>query len=140
MYVGFMCDQGWYGGRARSGIYKITYVGPRTFAVRQARATKEGFSVELTDPADPASVTPELCPKVHRWWHENKGAYASPEMAHEDMPLHEITLSDEGRTLRLKTDPHVTPRLFRIELKGLRNSEGRELTDGLVYLTVHGVP
>ncbi len=140
MYVGFMCDQGWYGGQARSGIYKISYVGPQTFAIRHARATKDGFRIELTDRADPASVTPDVCPKVHRWWHENKGTYASPEIAHEDVPVHDVTLSGDGRTLMLKTDPHVTPRLYRVELKGLRSTEGRDLADGLVYLTVHWVP
>lgn len=139
LYVGFMCDQGWYGGRARGGIYKISYVGPRTFAVGEARAVKEGFLIELTAPADPASVTGNACRKVRRWWHENKGTYASPEIDHEDVPVHKVTLSQDGRTLTLVTDPHKTPRLYRVELKGLRSSEGRPLADGLVYLTVHWV-
>jgi len=140
MYVGFMCDQGWYGGPGRGGIYKITYTGPVTFAVAEARATADGFDVTLTDAADPASVTPEVCRQVHRWWHENKGDYASPEIAHEDVPVRQITLSDDGRTLHLKTDRHVTPRLVRVELRGLRTADGRELADGLVFLTVHWLP
>ncbi|NQU20815.1 MAG: hypothetical protein HQ567_05990, partial [Candidatus Nealsonbacteria bacterium] len=139
MYIGFMCDQGWYGGRARGGIYKVTYTGEPTFAVGEARAVKEGFRIELTAAADPATVTPDVCPKVRRWWHENKGAYASPEIAHEDVPVTEITLSPDGKTLLLKIESHVTPRLYRIDLKGLRSKAGRELADGLIYPTVHWV-
>ena len=37
----------------------------------------------------------------------------------------------------IATDPYVTPRLYRLELKGLRAADGRHLADGLVYLTVH---
>ncbi|MEE8451069.1 MAG: DUF6807 family protein, partial [Thermoguttaceae bacterium] len=133
MYVGFMCDQGWYGGRARGGIYKISYVGPRTFAVLEARAVKDGFTIELTDQVDPATVSLDICPKVHRWWHENKGTYASPEIDHEEVPVQEISVSADGKILHLKTDKHVTPRLYRIELKGLKSKEGRELVDGLIY-------
>ena len=80
--------------------------------------------------------TPDVCPKVHRWWHENKGDYASPEIAHEDVAVREIALGYDGKTLILVTDPHVTPRLYRLELKGLRATDGRLLADGLVYLTV----
>ena len=137
LYVAFMCDQGWYGGRARGGIYKVSYVGPPPLAIWEARPTVNGFVIEMTGQVDPASVTLEVCPKVHRWWHENKGDYASPEIAHEDVAVRQITLGYDGKTLVLVTDPHVTPRLYRVELKGLRATDGRELADGLVYLTVH---
>jgi len=140
LYVGFMCDQGWYGGQARGGIYKVTFVGTRPFTIRQARVTKDGFAVEMTDRVDPASVSLETCPKVHRWWHENKGSYASPEIAHEDVPVRKISLADDGRTLQLQIASHVTPRLYRVELKGLRATQGQELAGGLVYLTVHWLP
>jgi len=140
LYVAFMCDQGWYGGRARSGIYKVSYVGPPPFAIWEARPTADGFVIEMTGQVDPVSVTREVCPKVHRWWHENKGDYASPEIAHEDVAVRKITLGHDGKTLILETDPHVTPRLYRLELKGLRAADGRELADGLAYLTVHWLP
>jgi len=140
LYVAFMCDQGWYGGRARSGIYKVSYVGPPPFAIWEARPTADGFVIEMTGQVDPASVTLDVCPKVHRWWHENKGDYASPEIAHEDVAVRKLTLGYDGKTLILVTDPHVTPRLYRLELKGLRAADGRELADGLVFLTVHWLP
>jgi len=140
LYVGFMCDQGWYGGRARGGIYKITTTGEPIFSVQESRVTQDGFTVTLTAPVDPASVTLAICPKVHRWWHENKGTYASPEIAHEDVAVQEITASADGLTLHLKTDPHITPRLYRLELKGLRSAAGAELPNGLIYHTVHWVP
>ena len=140
LYVAFMCDQGWYGGRARSGIYKVSYVGPPPFAIWEARPTADGFVIEMTGQVDPASVTLDVCPKVHRWWHENKGDYASPEIAHEDVAVRQLKLGYDGKTLILVTDLHVTPRLYRLELKGLRAADGRELADGLVYLTVHWLP
>ena len=140
LYVAFMCDQGWYGGRARSGIYKVTYVGPPPFAIWEARPTADGFVIEMTGQVDPTSVSLDVCPKVHRWWHENKGDYASPEIAHEDVAVRQLKLGYDGKTLILVTAPHVTPRLYRLELKGLRAADGRELADGLVYLTVHWLP
>jgi len=65
---------------------------------------------------------------------------ASPEIAHEDVAVRRLTLGYDGKTLILVTHPHVTPRLYRLELKGLRAADGRELADGLVYLTVHWLP
>ena len=55
------------------------------------------------------------------------------------MPVQKISVSADGKTLHLKTDTHVTPRLYRIELKGLKSKEGRELVDGLIFATVHWV-
>ena len=140
LWVAFMSDSGWYGGRARGGIYKITYEGRPPLAVSRARVTRDGFSLEMTEPVDPTSVTPDICRKVHRWWHENQGTYASPEIAHEDVAVHEVKLAADGRTILLRTDPHVTPRLYRIELKGLKTKDGRALADGLAFLTVHWAP
>ncbi len=140
LWVAFMSDAGWYGGRARGGIYKITYEGRPPLAVSRARVIKDGFALEMTEPVDPMSVTPDICRKVHRWWHENQGTYASPEIAHEDVAVHEVKLADDGRTILLRTDPHVTPRLYRIELKGLKTKDGRALADGLAFLTVHWAP
>jgi len=140
LYVGFMCDQGWYGGRARGGIYRVTYEGPPTVAVREARVERDGFRLEFTVALDPDSVSPDACRSVHRWWHENKGAYASPEIAHEDVPVQDVTLSADGRSLRLNVDVTLVPRLYRIRLRGLRARDGRPLPDEPVFLTVHDLP
>jgi len=143
LYVGFMSDGSWYPERARGGVYVITASADESeqaFAVRRASATRDGFAIELTAPADPASVGPQTCERVHRYFHEYRGSYHSDEIAHEDVPVTRIELSADGRTLLLKCGPHVTPRIYSIQLRGLRSVSGKGLESGEMYLTVHTMP
>jgi hypothetical protein len=100
----------------------------------------EGFAIKLTEPADPDSVRTAACVRVHRYFHEYRGAYHPEEIAHEDVTVRRVELSADRRTLLVATAPHLTPRIYRVQLRGVRSAGGRPLERGEMYFTVHAVP
>ncbi len=101
---------------------------------------KTGFQFEFTEPVDPSSIDLATCRKVHRYFHEYKSTYHSEEIAHEDVPVRDIQLSQDARKITLTTDAHKTPRIYRIQLRGVRSADGRPLHDGESFLTVKAIP
>ncbi len=140
LYVGFMSDGAWYPERARGGIFRVVPEGRAGVAVLRAESTPTGFVVKFTEPVDPASIGPGTCDRVHRYFHEYEGRYHSEEVAHEDVPVQEITLSPDGRSLTLTIGQHVTPRIVALQLRGVRAVTGEALEGGEVYLTMHTQP
>ena len=140
LYVGFMSEGDWYPERARGGIYRVWPQPASPFAILEARTVADGFEITFTGPVDPASVGPDACRKVHRWFHEYKGVYHSEEIAHEDVPVTGMDLSSDRRTLHLRTGAHVTPRICEIQLRGITSASGASLASKEVYLTVHTAP
>ncbi|MBI4601922.1 MAG: hypothetical protein HY721_08165 [Planctomycetes bacterium] len=142
LYVAWMADGAWYPERPRGGVYRIAARGGAAppFEVLEVRAARDGFEVRLTAPVDAATVAGS-CRKVHRYFHEYRGGYASPEVLHEDVPVASVEASGDGRSLALRLErPHAAPRIYRLELRGLRDASGRKLATGEVYVTVHAVP
>jgi len=140
LYIAFMSDGSWYHERPRGGVYRVRYRGRAPFSVHAAKITRDGFSIDFTGPVDPASIGTATCRKVHRYFHEYKGRYHSEEIAHEDVPVRGIRLSEDARTLTLITDNAVTPRIYKIHLRGVRSADGRPLDNGECFVTVKNVP
>ncbi|MCP3920163.1 MAG: c-type cytochrome [bacterium] len=140
LYIGFMSDGSWYPERARGGVYRVVPEGRPGLAVLRVESTPTGFVVEFTEPVDPASIGPGTCDRVHRYFHQYEGRYHSEEVAHEDVPVQDLALSPDGRTLTLTTGRHVTPRIVALQLRGVRAMTGEALESGEVYSTVHTQP
>jgi hypothetical protein len=139
-YIGFMSDASWYPERARGGIYRVAFTGPAPFAVRDCHVAGDGFAIELTNSAGPASILPRNSVAVHRYFHEYRGSYYSDEIGHEDVPVHGVQLTADCRTLLVRTAPHLTPRIYRMNLRGVRSAGGQQLDNGEIYYTMHSVP
>jgi mono/diheme cytochrome c family protein len=140
LYIAYMSEGSWYPERARGGVYRVSFEGSNPFAIRRAEITKTGFQIEFTEPVDPSSIDQATCRKVHRYFHEYKGTYHSEEIAHEDVPVRSIQLSQDAHQLTLTTDAHKTPRIYRIQLRGVRSEDGRPLHDGESFITVKAIP
>jgi hypothetical protein len=152
LYVAAMVDGVWITGRPRGGIYRIAAGaggegGGRSgddapVEVLEARATRAGFAVRFTAPLDPRSLEERVVPRaIHRFTYAYRGGYYSDEVAHEDVAIAERALAADGRVLDLRlAGPHVAPRIYRLDLRGLRAAGGRPLATGAFYVTVEAAP
>ncbi len=116
IYVGNIHDSGWRGGQNTGEIVRMTPESEFPNGIREVRAVSDGFEIELLEPIDAQTLaskeTYDLVGYTRVW----EGDYATPDSGRYRPAIEEITVSDDGRTVRLKVDELRTSYLYELHL------------------------
>ena len=136
LYVG-TTDRGW--SRGSSGLQRITYTGKPVFDIQQMSLTKDGFTVKLTQPADPTTATDPKSWNLTTWHYKYGRQYGSPELDKQPVKITTITLSADHTTATLTVDGPLKHRqqIYHLTADGLRTPAGQPLRNKEAYYTLN---
>ncbi|MGC5039156.1 family 16 glycoside hydrolase [Streptomyces sp. DT190] len=107
VYAGGLGADGNWGqeGKLRFGLQKLTPNGGNTFDIKTMRAVPGGFDLTYTQPVSEQTAA-QLAERyrVEQWRYTPTTDYGGPKIAEERLAVRSATLSDDGRTVRLRTD------------------------------------
>lgn len=141
LFVG-MTNRGWssLGSRAY-GLQRVEYRPERAaFAIREMRATPEGFDLEFTEPVDPASLEEEDALAMSSYTYLYSSAYGGEEMETRELEVAIAGVSGDGRTVSLAVEGRRQYFVHELRAKGLRSRKGRKLLHPDAYYTLNRIP
>lgn len=140
LFVGSITEPGWMAQPDRGALYRIDHTGEVPFEIKTLRIRPDGFRIEFTRPATPASARDPKSYRVESWRYEYTGAYGSPEYDRAASPIERIEVADDGRSANLIMKPPVKDRVYLIRAGGVRSPAGEGLVHDSGAYTVNEAP
>lgn len=123
----------WAGG---FGIKRVKWNGKSFFSINSLEATPTGFTVQLSEAADPATLS-GITAKRHTYKYSE--AYGSPKIDETHLPV-QASLSADGQTLTISLGPLKEKYLHLLDLEKLRSATGSNLLGDKAWYEMNLVP
>lgn len=134
-------NRGWgsVGGRPH-GLQRLTYTGQTPFEIHSMKITPNGWDVKFTKPVqielaqDPKNYFLESY-TYHHW-----GTYGSPEIERAQNEITGLKVAADGMSVSLNVPERVKRRVFHLQLKNFKATDGSELLHPDGYYTMNEIP
>ena len=138
LFVG-MTNRGWSSlGNRSYGLSRVNFKGTAPFAMREMRATPDGFELEFTEAVDPKSL--EGAFEMSSYTYLYSSAYGGDEIDVKQLKFAKVTPSDDGLTVRLVIEGLRPFYVHELRSSGLRSASGRPLDFSNAYYTLNRIP
>ncbi|MFE1585179.1 family 16 glycoside hydrolase [Streptomyces sp. NPDC058737] len=144
IYTGGLGADGNWGqeGKLKFGLQKLTPNGGNTFDVQRMRAVPGGFDLTYTQPVSEETAA-ELASRyeAQQWRYTPTGDYGGPKIAEEELAVRSATLSDDGRTVRLRLDGLKPDRVVHVRSpRPFTSASGETLWSTEAWYTLNEMP
>ncbi|MFJ9671768.1 family 16 glycoside hydrolase [Streptomyces sp. NPDC101221] len=144
IYTGGLGADGNWGqeGKLKFGLQKLTPNGGNTFDVQKMRAVPGGFDLTYTQPVSEETAA-ELASRyeAQQWRYTPTGDYGGPKIAEEELAVRSATLSDDGRTVRLRLDGLKPDRVVHVRSpRPFTSASGETLWSTEAWYTLNEMP
>ncbi|MBC8065523.1 MAG: hypothetical protein H7Y17_11875, partial [Chlorobia bacterium] len=141
LYVGGIGSNGnWNHLNHRYGLQRLAPTDTKTFEMRRVQANSDGFTIELTESANPADLAKLGTYEVDSFRYEPKELYGGPKLDLERIsPLAAIP-SKDGRSVKLAFPTLKAEHVYHIRLVGLKSISGRSLWSTETWYTLNRIP
>jgi glucose/arabinose dehydrogenase/cytochrome c551/c552 len=139
LYVGSITEPGWMAQPDRGALFRIDFTGSTPFEMQSIHIRPRGFRVVLTAPVAPESVRISSF-QIEQYRYEYTGAYGSPELDRAHVRVERVTLSADGRSVELTTEPLVKERVYLISAPGVRSLQKESLVHPTGAYTINEIP
>jgi hypothetical protein len=138
LFVG-MTNRGWSSlGNRSYGLSRVRWNGETLFAIREMRATSDGFELEFTEPVDPATVAEGFAMNSYTYLYHS--AYGGEEMETKKLGVTASVIGADGKTVRLKVDGLRQYYVHELQASRVRSVAGRALSADRAYYTLNRIP
>ncbi|CAL9657338.1 family 16 glycoside hydrolase [Streptomyces sp. enrichment culture] len=144
IYAGGLGADGNWGqeGKLRFGLQKLTPNGGNTFDIKTMRAVPGGFDLTYTQPVSEETAA-QLAARyrVEQWRYTPTADYGGPKIAEERLAVRSATLSDDGRTVRLRTDGLKPGHVVHVRSpRPFTSASGESLWSTEAWYTLNALP
>ena len=134
-------NRGW---GARGGMpyhfERVNWTGKVPFEIHEMRAKSDGFELTFTKPIDKATAVDGSF-EMEAYTYIYQKAYGSPEVDHVTPKVSVSSISDDGKSLRLKVEPMTKGHVHALKGAGLKSEEGAvSLLHAEAYYTLNEIP
>jgi len=135
-------DRGWGSvGRRSWGLTRIIPTGETPFEILTMKLRKDGFDLTFTKPVDRAKAAEPALYSLQDYWYKYQKRYGSDEEGHRPIKVLEATVSEDGKTVTLKTEPLQTERVVELHLiKDFVAADGTTILHPQAYYTLNQMP
>lgn len=134
-------NRGWgaRGGKPHA-FERVDWTGKVPFEIHEMRALPDGFELTFTKPVDPASAV-DASFRMEAYTYIYQKAYGSPEVDQVKPTVTVASVSDDGRSLKLKVEPLTKGHVHELHAGGLKAKEsGNGLLHKDAYYTLNEIP
>lgn len=139
--VVFGTDRGW---GARGGkpfaLQRLAWTGETPFEIHEMRAKPDGFELTFTQPVDAVAAAKPESYRIETYTYIYQSSYGSPEVDRTTPVVKSVTVSQDGRTVRMIIDGIQEGHVHELHLPGVRSAPGQALLHPAAYYTMNYVP
>ena len=140
MFAG-LSNRGWSSvGTAAYGLQRLVWTGKTPFEIKEMRAAPDGFVLEFTQPVDRASAASADSYALSSFTYNYHQTYGSDEILTRQLKIRAIDVSQDGRTVRLRTDGLRALFVHQLIADGIRSADGEPLLHPDAYYTLNRIP
>jgi len=141
LYVGGIGSNGnWNHQNRRYGLQRLAPTGASTFEMLRVKANPDGFTIDFTEPADPARLANSLTYQLDSFRYEPTEGYGGPKLDLERFAPLAVLPSKDGRSVRLKLPPIAAGRVVHFRLDGLLSATGKPMWTTEAWYTLNRIP
>jgi len=121
------------------GLQRVVWDGETNpFELENISVSPTGFDITFTEPLD-ANIITTSSVTAQDWHYDYSSNYGSPKQDLRDLPLTDISLSPDRKSVTVKLD--VTEgKVVMIDVSQLKSTSGRSPSVGKVYYTLNKIP
>ncbi|MFT7464209.1 MAG: hypothetical protein ACI9EF_002558, partial [Pseudohongiellaceae bacterium] len=138
--VAGLTNRGWGGLAPADGLTTIRWTGRTPLEMQTVHLLQDGFEIGFTLPlADDLQLTPDditLTQYDYDYWWE----YGSPERHTVEVGVTSVSLSDDRRTVTVRTAGLTPAMVARLLLRGARTNDGATLLHDEFAYTINQLP
>lgn len=140
MFVG-LTNRGWSSlGTASYGLQRLVWTGKTPFEIKEMRAKPDGFELVFTQPVDPKTATDPQSYQMKSYTYTYHSSYGSDEILNRELPLEQITVSEDGTRVHLKVNDLREMYVHELVAAGVKNKAGQSLLHPQAYYTLNKIP
>ncbi|MEQ9069860.1 MAG: hypothetical protein RLO18_24215, partial [Gimesia chilikensis] len=140
MFVG-LTNRGWSSlGTASYGLQRLVWTGKTPFEIKEMRAKPDGFELVFTQPVDPKTAMDPRSYQMKSYTYTYHSSYGSDEILNRELPLEQITVSEDGTRVHLKVNNLRELYVHELVAAGVKNKAGQSLLHPQAYYTLNKIP
>lgn len=128
-------DRGWgaKGGKPFS-FERVDWTGQVPFEVHEMRAKPDGFELTFTAPVDPKTAGDASSYTARQFTYAYREAYGGDEVDVVTPKLTKVTVSQDGKSVRVTFDELIQGHIHEMHLDGVRSADGRPVLHPVGYI------
>ncbi len=140
VFVG-LTNRGWSSlGTASYGLQRLVWTGKTPFEIKEMRAKPDGFELVFTQPVDLKTATDPRSYQMKSYTYTYHSSYGSDEILNRELPLEQITVSEDGTRVHLKVNDLRELYVHELIAAGVKNKAGQSLLHPQAYYTLNKIP
>ena len=140
VFVG-LTNRGWSSlGTASYGLQRLVWTGKTPFEIKEMRAKPDGFELVFTQPVDPKTAMDPRSYQMKSYTYTYHSSYGSDEILNRELPLEQITVSEDGTRVHLKVNDLRELYVHELVAAGVKNKAGQSLLHPQAYYTLNKIP
>ncbi|KAA0134782.1 hypothetical protein FYZ48_19965 [Gimesia chilikensis] len=140
VFVG-LTNRGWSSlGTASYGLQRLVWTGQTPFEIKEMRAKPDGFELVFTQPVDPKTAMDPRSYQMKSYTYTYHSSYGSDEILNRELPLEQITVSEDGTRVHLKVNGLRELYVHELVAAGVKNKSGQSLLHPQAYYTLNKIP
>jgi len=119
---------------------RVKWTGKTPFEIQTMTANRDGFTLNFTEPVDPATAANPASYSMSAWTYIYQAEYGSPQVDPATPTIVSATVSPDKKSVRLKIDGLVRGLVHALDSKGVKSATGQPLWHPDAYYTLNEIP
>lgn len=136
-----MSDRGWPAlGTKSFGLQRLTFTGEMPFEILSVRARPQGFRLDFTRKADPASLAALASWTMDSWTYELHSEYGSDPFERKTLKILQAVPAADGLSAELTVEGLREGYVHALTAAGVRDAAGAPLLHDQAFTTLLKIP
>jgi glucose/arabinose dehydrogenase len=119
---------------------RVRWTGKTPFEIASMTANHDGFTLNFSEPLDPASAADPASYTMAAWSYILQGDYGSPEVDQASPKVTAAKLSADAKSVRLTVEGLVKGHVHHLGAKGVKSAAGAPLWHPEAFYTLNEIP
>ncbi len=134
-------NRGWASRGSKPFTFeRVKWTGKTPFEIQTMTANSDGFTLNFTEPVDPATAGDPASYSMAAWTYIYQSDYGSPEVDQATPKITTATVSSDKKSVRLKIDGLVRSLVHHLDSKAVKSASGQALWHPDAYYTLNEIP
>jgi azurin len=139
MFVG-MTSRGWSStGKENFGLQRIVWTGKVPFEIKTIKSMPDGFAIEFTEPVNKLNALKPDNYSLNSFNYKYHHYYGSPIINSLKLNIKAISVSDNGKIVRIAIDTLRLGYIHELKLEGITNEKNAPLLHNFGYYTLNQI-
>jgi hypothetical protein len=134
-------NRGWASRGSKPFTFeRVKWTGKTPFEIQTMTANKDGFTLNFTEPVDPATASNPASYAMDAFIYIFKSEYGSDQVDQATPKITAATVSTDKKSVRLKVDGLIRGHIHHLVAKGVKSATAQTLWHPETWYTLNEIP